>query len=427
MEKSPAPIPHDLKKVSRIFHRSGYQCWLVGGAIRNGLLGRETDDFDLATDAEPGETAKLFHRTIPTGIKHGTITIIMGSHQFETTTFRSDGHYSDGRRPDKVAYSKSIIADLARRDFTINAIAWDLINHRILDLHNGRNDLKQRVIRAIGDPVRRFDEDALRIIRACRLSAQLGFTVTSETLKAINPDSIRSLSAERVWDELRKILRTPTPSTAFQLFIKTGLLKVLFPEFHADDSHLPFSFEKNTDVFDTVPSHRYHVRAALLFYNEKKSAGENKATAAKILKRFKASNADIDKISRLISNHELQYENSWPDSKVRCFIRQIGSDILDDLLLLHKTIAEYHENDSSHQIELLEELHGRIQIIHERKDPLTIQDLDINGFILMEELDLPSSPIIGRLLNYLLTCVMEDTTTNRRHLLMDMARKWLKN
>lgn len=388
-------------------------------------MGRETNDFDLATDAEPEETAKLFHRTIPTGIKHGTITIIMGSHQFETTTFRSDGHYSDGRRPDKVAFSKSIIADLARRDFTINAIAWDLINHRILDLHNGRNDLEQRVIRAIGDPARRFDEDALRIIRACRLSAQLGFTIASETLQAINPDSIRSLSVERVWDELKKILTTPTPSAAFQLFIKTGLLKALFPEFHADNSHLPSFFKKSLAIFDTIPSQRFHVRAALLFYNEEKSAEENKATAAKILKRFKASNADIDKISRLISYHELRYESSWPDSDVRCFIRQIGTDILDDLLLLHKTVAGNLKNDSSHQIELLEELHGRIQIIRARKDPLTIQDLNIDGHILMEELDLPPSPIIGRLLNYLLTCVMEDTERNKRHLLMDMARRWL--
>jgi tRNA nucleotidyltransferase/poly(A) polymerase len=166
MMKSPVRIPDDLKKVAGIFKESSRQCWLVGGAVRDGLLGRKTGDYDLATDARPEEVVGMFRRTIPTGIRHGTVTIILGSHQFETTTFRRDGKYSDGRRPDDITWSDNILEDLARRDFTINAIAWDLINSTLMDPHNGRGDLKNRTIRAIGVPAERFSEDALRSIRA---------------------------------------------------------------------------------------------------------------------------------------------------------------------------------------------------------------------------------------------------------------------
>ncbi len=159
----------------------------------------------VTTSARPKQVQRLFEKTIATGIKHGTVTILLGSNQFETTTFRKDGEYSDGRRPDRVAYSKDIHEDLARRDFTINAIAWDLINNRLLDPHNGREDLKRSIIRAIGVPSDRLEEDGLRSIRACRFASQLGFRIDPDTMNAINSTqaNIPAISIERIWEELK--------------------------------------------------------------------------------------------------------------------------------------------------------------------------------------------------------------------------------
>ncbi|MCK5248653.1 MAG: HD domain-containing protein [Spirochaetaceae bacterium] len=450
MEQPPVTIPDDLKTAVRVFAEASRQCWLVGGAVRDGLLGRSSEDYDLATDAEPEEVMKLFRRTIPTGIKHGTVTVLLGTHQFETTTFRRDGKYTDGRRPDKVAYSGDILEDLARRDFTINAIAWDLINKRLLDPHNGREDLKNRIIRAIGRPAERFEEDGLRSIRACRFASQLGFSIDDETMKAIGGtlSNLPSISAERIWEELKKIFISPKPSTAFRLFLETGLLELLLPELDQcvgvgqKGRHVLDVFDHSLMACDLAPRENLPVRAAALFHDIGKplvkirdESGEiifhrHDITGAEvtesILLRYKASNADRDRITRLVRHHMFHYTRDWSDAAVRRFMARVGLDMLDDLMILRLADASAIAPDLPDATAHLRNLIERIDGILDAQTALSIKDLKINGSDLMMVLGVRPGPILGTLLKHLLDCVLEDPEANEHDRLLDMGRRWLE-
>ena len=200
-------IPAAARSLSSVFAAADRQCWLVGGAVRDLHLGRPLTDLDIATDARPEDVVRLFRTVIPTGVRHGTVTVLFRGSKFEVTTFRTEEGYSDGRRPDQVHFAPSILDDLARRDFTINAMAWDLVRHRLEDPHHGRDDLAAKVIRAIGNPDARFREDGLRPLRACRFAAQLGFAIDPATKAAIPRalDVTARVSAERVRDEHDKV------------------------------------------------------------------------------------------------------------------------------------------------------------------------------------------------------------------------------
>ena len=449
MHRPPVDIPKDLKTVARIFGDAGYQCWLVGGAVRDGLLKRGSDDFDLATDAEPEEVVKLFRRTVPTGIKHGTVTILLGSHQFETTTFRRDGDYSDGRRPDRITYSKDIREDLARRDFTINAIAWNLIDGELLDPHGGRSDLQKRIIRAIGKPKERFEEDSLRSIRACRFSAQLEFTVEAATLQAISGtlDRIPALSVERIWEELKKILRSPAPSRAFRLFQETGLLSIILPDLEAcvgvgqKGRHTMDVFHHSLAACDAAPPSNLAVRAAALFHDigkpptrEVRDDGEitfrhdivGAEITQRILEDYRASNAEKDCITRLVRHHMFHYTSDWTDAATRRFIIRVGLDILDDLISLRVADSKAISPDKPAPVDYLRELLDRVDAVLESRAALSIRDLDVDGRDLMNDLGMTGGPAMGSLLNHLLDCVLEDPTANRRDRLLDMAERWLE-
>lgn len=450
MDRPPVKIPQDLKTTARIFADAGYQCWLVGGAVRDGLLGRSSEDYDLATDAPPENVVKLFRRTIPTGIKHGTVTILLGSHLFETTTFRTEGAYSDGRRPDEVSYSTDILDDLARRDFTINAIAWDLIHEKLLDPHGGRQDLDSRIIRAIGIPAKRFDEDGLRSIRACRFAAQLGFSVHPATLDAIKGalSKIPNLSPERIWDEMKKILVAPEPSKAFNLFRRTGLLSVILPELSAcigvtqKGRHIYDIFDHSLKTCDSAPNDNIPLRAAALFHDIGKvptkkvnDAGEvifhgHDSAGAEltegILKRFKASNAHIDRITRLVRHHMFYYTSDWTDAAVRRFMVRIGLDILDDLLALRVADASAISPDLPEATSHLLELMNRIDGIIKSDQALGVKDLYVDGSILINELGISPGPKLGTLLDYLLDCVLEDPEMNEKGKLLELSQRWLE-
>ena len=450
MEKPPVHIPDDLNKAARIFDGAGYQCWLVGGAVRDGLLGRNSEDFDLATDARPEDVLKLFRRTIPTGIRHGTVTILLGNHQFETTTFRRDGDYSDGRRPDSISYSTDIREDLARRDFTINAFAWNLVENRLLDAHGGRKDLNAGIIRAIGVPRERFEEDGLRSIRACRFASQLGFTIDPATLNAISGtlDRVPGLSVERIWEELKKILRSPSPSRGLHLFRETGLLKILLPELDAcvgveqKGMHALDVFEHSLAACDAAPSPNLPVRAAALFHDiakpsvkDERDGGEptfhrheieGARLTEEILNRYKASNAEKDRITRLVRHHMFHYTGDWTDAAVRRFMNRIGLDLLDDLMVLRLADASAIAPGRPAPVAHLRELIERIDGILESEAALSIRDLAVSGRDLMEELEMRGGPMMGRLLEHLLDCVLEDPEVNNREKLLDMARRWLE-
>ncbi len=450
MKRPPIPIPKELKKVADIYADAGKQCWLVGGALRDGLMGRKSEDFDIATDAEPEETVKLFHRTIPTGIKHGTVTILMGSHQFETTTFRTDGKYSDGRRPDEVNYTDDIREDLARRDFTINAMAWNLIDGGLLDPHGGKADLSSRIIRAIGVPDERFKEDSLRLIRACRFAAQLNFSIQKETLDAMlrTLDGIPSLSVERIWEEMKKIFASPRPSKAFSLFHRTRILPLILPELEIcagveqKGRHLLDVFDHCLIACDVAPIGNLAVRTAALFHDIGKPLvksvddkdevifhkhDEASAEAAEnILRRYKTPNAFRERVVRLVRHHMFQYTSEWTDAAVRRFMSRAGLDILDDLLALRladaAAVAPGQKASTAHLAELV----SRVDGILEAESALTIGDLAVNGNDLIRELNLKPGPLLGTLLDYLLDCVIEDPSVNKKEKLLDMARRRLE-
>lgn len=447
----PISVPRELEFVARIFERSGRQCWLVGGAVRDALLGRPVDDFDLATDAPPQTVRKLFRRSIPTGIRHGTVSILRGDYRFETTTFRRDGAYTDARHPDSVTYSGDIHDDLSRRDFTVNALAWNLIQHRFLDPHDGLGDLKQKIIRAVGTPGERFAEDALRPIRACRFASQLEFTVESGTLAALGavPEGVRRLSAERVWDELGKILGSPKPSIALGLFRDTGLLGIILPELDAcigtdpRGRRMRDAFDRCTDLCDRLAPDNPALRTAALFHEASPAPPRSGDTpddtlsnppdeaAARIaegaLRRLKTSNALRERVVRLVRHHHLHLGAPPSDSAVRRFMRHAGPDLAEDIIALGTARAADPSSSSPASAAALDELLRRVRGVQRRGEALSIGELGVNGRVLMEELGMRSGKPLGALLEHLLEGVLDNPALNEPGALLEAAKRFMKD
>ena len=227
-------IPQDLQKVNDLFVSHQFKAYLVGGAVRDTILGKEMHDWDLATNATPEQVMSIFHHVIPTGIAHGTVTIHIFGHEIETTTFRTEAGYSDGRHPDSVAYAATIEEDLSRRDFTMNAIAADLSTGELVDPFHGQKDIQNKVIRTVGNPLDRFNEDGLRPVRAVRFAGQLGFSIEQATLSSLsNPAVLKKtsgISIERFRDELTKILLSKKPSISLKLLEQTGIMHIFMPQ-----------------------------------------------------------------------------------------------------------------------------------------------------------------------------------------------------
>lgn len=242
-------IPEDVKEIATILADNEYDCYIVGGSIRDLLIGRHPKEFDLATDATPETVQSLFEKTIPTGIKYGTVTIFQNEAQYQITTFRSEGKYSDGRHPDHVEFTKDIKKDLARRDFTINAVAYNPLNFEMVDEFQGLEDLKQKIIKAVGNPKKRLEEDGLRAFRGIRFAALLEFTIEQETLAAI-VESLKNwqqlASKERIYDELKKILQTENPSL--------GLNYLEFPDIDKYEKNVRLAalIQKKPEVMEFV-------------------------------------------------------------------------------------------------------------------------------------------------------------------------------
>lgn len=420
---------------------------MVGGAIRNLLLGKKIKDFDIATDALPQQVSQLFSRVIPTGIQHGTVTILFKTHQFEVTTFRIDGNYTDHRRPDKVDFSPSLYEDLKRRDFTINAFAYNLNTHALHDPFNGRADLKKKIIRAIGDPVRRFEEDALRTLRACRFACVLGFNIEDETFHGITQTAhlIKNISQERIRDELIKILETHTPSQGFELLRTTGLMHYILPELEAcKDVEQPAMhcfdvYYHSLYSCDAAPPSNLPVRLAALFHDIGKpisiTQNENselrfysheiksKQLAYRILKRLIFSNVIMENTCHLILQHMWSYDESWSDAAVRRFIRRIGPTHIDDLFALRKADQMGMCNHPVISYNL-GQFRARINKLLQDSRIFSVQDLCINGHDVMQELAISQSVYVGKILDYLLECVLDDPALNTRETLLNIAKRF---
>jgi len=437
-------IPRILKKLASVFSAHGYQCYLVGGATRNIILKRKIIDFDIATDARPEEVNSIFERVIPTGIKHGTVTVLFQGKQFEVTTFRSEGDYLDGRHPSTVTFTPSIHEDLKRRDFTINAIAWDLVNNRLLDPHNGRMDIKLKTIRAIGDPDERFSEDGLRPLRACRFAAQLDFQVEKETLAAIDRslNTVAKVSQERIRDELERILKTDQPSIGFKLMLETALLAEILPELavcrkvEQRELHCFDVFYHSIYTADAAPKGNLVLRLAALFHDigkavtittndqgqlqfhthEKSSA----FLAGRITRRLKFPNLVTKRVTHLVRHHMFNYQEEWSDAAVRRFISRVGRKNIPDLLSLRRAdqIGRCRHWEIS---PALIDFEKRIEKVLAADQALTISDLKVDGKDIISSLALAPGPQIGIILKFLLESVLEDPGLNTRPVLLRLA------
>jgi poly(A) polymerase/tRNA nucleotidyltransferase (CCA-adding enzyme) len=433
-------------EVIKKLKEQGFQAYLVGGCIRDLLLGITPQEWDITTNASPQQVSRLFEKVIPTGIEFGTVTILLADGTYEVTTFRSDEKYLDGRHPAKVTFTDNLHQDLSRRDFTINALAFDPETQEIIDDFHGQEDLKQKIIRAIGNPVERFSEDGLRPIRACRLAAKLEFDIEPETFQAIPKtlEIVKKVAPERIHDEIIKLLQAPRPSVGFELMRKSGLLKLLMPELESCYGvEQPPKYHKY-DVYwhslyscDAAPQDQYLIRLAALlhdigkppckvgytFYNHDQLGAK---MAEEILKRLKFSNSDIKAVSNLIKNHMFEYSSTWSDAAVRRFIRRVGgTEEVKRLFLLRKADAKGMEREI--EAEYLNELQARIDKIIADENALHVSDLKVDGNDVMRILKIPPGPKVGQVLNFLLEKVLDHPELNQRETLLKLIHAYKQN
>lgn len=441
-----------------IFKKSGFEAYLVGGAVRDTLLQKTETDWDLATNATPEQVIALFHKVIPTGIAHGTVTVLFMGKQIEVTTYRTDIGYSDGRHPDKVAYAATIEDDLSRRDFTMNAIAVNLSTGNITDPFCGRDDIKKKIIRTVGNAAERFTEDGLRPIRALRFSAQLDFTIEKNTFKAISLPEVQkktgSVSIERIRDELVKMLDAPLPSEGFSFMEKTGVMQMFLPELLKcrGCTQKDFRGYHEFDVLDHLlyacdgaPRYNLTVRLAALlhdigkpdakkiehtpdgdvftFYNHETISTE---IARKMLVRLRFPNTTVESVCHLIQQHMFHYESSWTDAAVRRFVVRVKPEFLDDLFALrladvygmHNVPVRLHDSDVGKN---LCELKDRIAAVMKQSSALGIKDLAVNGQDLIKA-GVPAGKMMGTILHGLLETVLDDPEQNKKETLLHIAR-----
>jgi len=446
-------VPPVVRDLLATLWSAGHAAYVVGGSLRDALLGRPADDWDFATDALPEETLAAFPGAVYEN-RFGTVAVRRDGEVFEITTFRSDHDYADFRRPHHVEFGDSLEQDLARRDFTVNAMAWGAPaaaegavappEPRLVDPFDGRADVAAGRLRAVGDPVKRFEEDALRMIRAVRLAAVLDFEIEPATLAAIEARAglSRHLSAERIATELGKLLGVPDPTRGLRLLADTGLLAAIAPELAAQRGVVQNKVP-GEDLWDhtvrsvaATPANRPILRLAALlhdlgkpataadghFYGHERVGAEH---AARFLERLHYPRAVIDRVTALVRHHMFAYERSWSDAAVRRFIGKVGRDALDEQLALREAdnIGSGLEPDAAG----LAELRRRIETELDSDLVLDRRNLAIDGGDLITELGLPPGPTVGRLLEELLERVIQDPTLNDRPTLLLLGRSLLES
>ncbi|MCL2253168.1 MAG: HD domain-containing protein [Lachnospiraceae bacterium] len=451
-------LPDNVKKIIETIEAGGYEAFAVGGCVRDSYLGRVPEDWDITTSASPAEVKSLFRRTFDTGLKHGTITVLLDSEGFEVTTYRIDGIYEDKRHPKEVTYTNNLAEDLKRRDFTINAMAY---NDRkgIIDLYGGIDDLKNRIIRCVGCAEDRFAEDALRMMRAVRFSAQLGYTIENKTLKAIAEKAadIKFISAERIKDELVKLITSPNPDF-LRVVYQVGLTAHFFPEFDVcmetgqNNPHHCYSVgEHIIHSMKSVEADKI-LRLTMMLHDIAKplTASVNEKTgfdrfhghpekgaeiARKVMRRLKFDNDTVDKVTRLVLHHDYDiYINPdldlsnfvIPDKYVRRAISRIGEDIYPLFLKVQEADISA-QSDYMHKEKL--KYHAEISRIYHKiraaGDAVTLKDLAITGHDLVK-LGIPPGKNIGRILKELLDDVIDFPDHNNKEYLMKAVTAYIR-
>lgn len=434
-------IPEKAEIILHTLEEAGYEAYVVGGCVRDSILGRSPDDWDITTSAKPEEVKALFRRTVDTGLIHGTVTVMLDKEGFEVTTYRVDGEYEDGRHPKEVSFTASLEEDLKRRDFTINAMAYNP-KRGLVDLFGGVQDMENRIIRCVGNPLERFTEDALRILRAVRFSAQLGFSIEGETLKAISvlAPNLKYVSAERIQVELLKLLVSPHPDyirTAYE----AGITKEILPE-----------FDRCMETEQNTPHHCYNVgehtlhsllniradkvlRLTMLLHDFgkpvvkrtdedgrdhfKTHGPEGEKMAVSILRRLKMDNDTIRKVRSLIKWHD--YRPKGEAVSVRKAISLIGEELFPLYLEVQKAdiLAQsaYRREEKLARLTavsaLYEEILDRGQCISLKTMALTGRDLIDAGYTPGKEL--------GEILEKLLVHVLENPEDNKKEILLKLA------
>ncbi len=437
-------MPFEVRKILQILHEAGYEACIVGGCVRDALMGREPKDWDITTSARPEKVKACFYRTIDTGIKHGTVTVLMRGRGYEVTTYRVDGTYEDGRHPTQVTFTPSLREDLARRDFTVNAMAYDE-EGGLVDIFGGRRDLADGVIRAVGDPRERFTEDALRILRGLRFAARFAFAIEPETEAAMRELAPRLslISAERVREELTGLLTSPHP----ELFAKAqelGITKIVLPEweenvgvpqrnaFHcypvdrhilATVAHAPDTpLMRWTMLLHDIGKGRMHTVDASGVDHFKGHAAVSAQMAEEILRRLRFDNDTIDKARTLITWHDYRFQMN--KTSVRRGLSKVGEELFPALLEVMKadTLGKA-ESCHAFYLEAIETVREMYEEIREEGECFSLKDLAVNGQDLMAAGARPG-PALGEALRYLLDLVIEDPALNQKEILLGKFREW---
>ena len=435
-------IPVNAEKILRVLENQGFEAFIVGGCVRDSILGRRPDDWDITTSARPEQVKALFRRTVDTGLKHGTVTVLMDKESYEVTTYRIDGEYEDGRHPKEVAFTASLEEDLKRRDFTINAMAYHP-DRGLVDLFHGMDDIRAEIIRCVGNPLERFGEDALRILRAVRFSAQLGFSIEAETKKGIEElaPNLKLVSAERIQTELVKLLVSPHPDY-FLTAYETGITRQFLPEFDAcmetgqNTPHHCLSVGLHTlqSLLNIRPDKV--LRLTMLLHDIGKPAvkktdengrdhfkmhgpaGEKMASA--ILRRLKFDNDTISKVCRLIRWHD---DRPAPDMcSVRRAVNRIGEDIFPLYLEVQRAdmLAQstYKREEKAARLEGVNECYRKIL---EEGQCVSLKSMAVSGRDLIAAGYAPG-PELGEILDRLLEHVLEHPEDNEKDRLLALLK-----
>lgn len=453
-------MPRGARYIIEELHKNGYEAYIVGGCVRDSLLNKTPNDWDITTSATPYQVKEIFRRTVDTGIQHGTVTVLVErkylgndrsankpeNYAFEVTTYRVDGVYEDHRRPKEVAFTASLEEDLKRRDFTINAMAYNDENG-VIDIFGGVRDLEEHVIRCVGSPSDRFDEDALRILRAVRFAAQLGFDIDEPTRKAMQEQAkyLKDISAERIQVELTKLITSDNPDRLIDAY-KLGLTRIVMPEFDAmmeteqNNPHHLYNVGVHTvKVMENVPKDAVLRYTALLHdvgKPETRTTDENgvdhfyghqelgEEMAGRILRRLKLDNNTITAVCRLVKNHDFGI-NSENAKSFRRFLSRLGAENFEDFITIKKADmagqSDYNISERQKTISDMEEMH--LMIMSENQC-LKMSDLAVGGADLIS-LGMKPGREIGNMLKLLFDMVLENPELNDRENLTKIVEEKL--
>ncbi|MCX6706090.1 MAG: HD domain-containing protein [Candidatus Woesebacteria bacterium] len=435
-------LPKSVKDILDKFNQKGFEIYIVGGAVRDILMGRLTNDWDFTTNATPDKILEV----VPGGLYNNEFGTVFTPNPdekdrpHEITTFRKEEGYQDFRHPDKITWGKSLEEDLSRRDFTINALALDC-NLKLIDLYKGEDDIKNKVIRAVRDPNERFSEDALRMMRAIRIAAELGFTIEEKTLEAIkkNATLINKIAKERVKEELFKLLKSPYPYEGMLILRSSGLSQEILPELekcfgveqkspgrhHIYDvgEHLLMSLKncKSVDpltrfatlIHDIGKPQTYKKldSGTITFYNHEMVSTK---IAENIAERLKFSNKEKEKLITLVRWHQFTVDERQTNSAIRRFIKNVGKQNLEDMLSLR--VGDRLGGGARETSWRLEEFKRRL--LEVQKEPFSIRDLKINGNDVMKTLKIKPGPKVGNILEKLFEKVVAKEIPNEKEKLL---------